>query len=61
MIIELFQAIQDMFIHLSHHPIIISFISGIFSGEIAILTLSFLSAQGIFPLWISVQKTAQLQ
>ncbi|MFH1710944.1 MAG: hypothetical protein ABH840_01405 [Nanoarchaeota archaeon] len=45
---------SEFVISLAEHPIIISLLGGIFAGEVAILALSFLAAQGYFPLWIII-------
>jgi len=50
MIEWLFIWMKNLLLDLSGYPASVSFFSGLFAGEIAILTLSFLSAQGFFPL-----------
>lgn len=51
MIQEWFLIIKDFAVNLSNYPIFIALIGGLFAGEIAIITLGFLSAQGIFNFW----------
>lgn len=52
MISKLVAFTNEAAISLASHPVILSLLGGIFAGEVAILTLTFLAAQGFFPLWI---------
>ena len=44
--------LNNLLISLSDYPIIISFLAGLISGETVIISLAFLSGNGLFPLWI---------
>lgn len=49
---DIFKILLSLGISLANYPILVSLFAGIFAGEIAALTLSFLAAQGVMPFWI---------